>query len=154
MKKIFPLLVISILVLSGLGAVAVSDDKHIEDKPMSTEGFELEIGVKGELPGYSIVVRNVGTVPVTGELNMMISTDGFGMIVGKEIGMNKAFDDPIPIEEFAKLKTGLVFGLSPVTIKVSGVFKTGPADYPFETTGNGFVFLFFVICNIDPIHLI
>ena len=48
MKKLLPLFVVSILVLGGIGAVAIPCDKPIENQPLSSRQSLLEIKEKAE----------------------------------------------------------------------------------------------------------
>ena len=64
MRKLLPLLVVSILVSSGLGAIAIPYEKLIADQPLNTQDSPIEIIVKGGLLGYKVTVKNVGNESV------------------------------------------------------------------------------------------
>ena len=46
MKKILQILIVSILLLNGIGAVAISNERKIENKPLFSKDWTLEIKVK------------------------------------------------------------------------------------------------------------
>lgn len=151
MKKILPLLLVSILVISCLGAVAVQEEKHIVNKPLNTQDWKLEIKVTGVTLGYTVIVTNVGNKTVNGTVNITITTDAWFMFLGGSSGM---VTPPWKISlgqgtEF-KLKPVIGFGLA--TINVSGVFThETDGEYPFQKETKGFVLLFYVIVGLELI---
>jgi len=145
MKRILPLLVVSILVLSGLGAVAVPDE--IESLNIQ-EDWALEIVVEGWWLGYKVTIGTVVNESVTGDYIINITTNASIMIAGRERGydlINLTLDEPeFPI--IPHLKPVIGFGLA--TINISVVFThENDEEYPFEAEVKGFVFLFYVLCS-------
>ncbi len=156
MKNILPLLVVSILVLSGLGAVAIPNEEQIENKPLITEDWALEIKVKGGLLGYQVTVENVGNETVNGNLTINITTDAWIMLLGRnlEFPLCPSHLDLSPGEK-EPYNPGPVIGFGPATITIDGEFTfEEPADsYPFETNGSGFIFLIYTTCDATQITL-
>jgi hypothetical protein len=146
MKNILPLLVVSILVLCGLGAVAIANSEQIVKKTLNTEDWALEIKVKGGILGYQLTVENVGNKTVIGNLTMNITTDAFIMLLGRNLRFPLcSYQMNLLPGEKESFNPGPIIGLGPATISVSGEFKLEDTTftYPFETKGSGFVLLFF-----------
>ena len=141
MKRILPLLVISILVLSGLGAVAVPEE---DTTPETLLQPELEIMIRGGLLGYTIKVKNVGNEAIKGTLNMTITTNATIMILGDELPYN-GFELDINTSTHYIFKWGPVIGFGPATINVEGVFS--PGGWGFQGEISVFVLLFYVLCS-------
>jgi hypothetical protein len=153
MRKLLPLLVVSILVLGGIGAVAITCDKPIEKQPQSTRSSLLEIKVKGGLLGYKVTVTNVGNVSINGTLNMTILTPAPIMITGAQLslpGWNFGLD--VSNSASTKLKPAIGFGRANIT--VSGeVVLVNIGTYQFSAYARGFVFLIYVSCTIPTINI-
>ena len=141
MKKILPLLVVGILVLSGLGAVAVPD-KHTTPEPLLQP--ELKIGIRGGFFGYYVTVTNIGNETISGTLNMSITTDTWFMLFDNKTSTSD--DLTLMEDEDIVIQLGLVVGFGPATISVSGIFMPGGWGFSGETTG--FVLLIFVVCGL------
>ncbi|EMR75360.1 hypothetical protein MBGDF03_00849 [Thermoplasmatales archaeon SCGC AB-540-F20] len=149
MKRIIPIVVVSILVLGGLGAVALPEPEE-DIEPLNTEDWKLVIDIKGGFLGYTVTVENVGNETVTGNFSTKIITD---MMVGMFGYEYDTFIDPIKFvpNEPIKYRVNPVIGFGPATIKVSGVFS--PGGWGFDAEANGFVLLFYVIASFDPITI-
>jgi len=156
MKNILTLLVVSILLLSGLGVVAIPNEEQIENKPLITEDWALEIKVKGGLLGYQVTVENVGNGTVKGNLTMNITTDAWIMLRGRnlEFPLCPLHLDLSPGEK-ETYNPGPVIGFGSSTITINGKFTFEETENPylFETNGSGFVFLIFNNCDAIPISL-
>ncbi|UCF12234.1 MAG: hypothetical protein JSW06_09355 [Thermoplasmatales archaeon] len=149
MKKILPLLVVSILVLSGLGAVAVPEEKQIENKPLSTQDWGMEIEVLGDWFGYVAFIGPTINESVTGDYIINISTNASIMIIGRELGyalMNLTLDEPeYPIRP--DLRPLIGFGFATINILIN-VSITDPVvgEFLLEKQVKGFVLPFYVLC--------
>jgi hypothetical protein len=156
MKKILPLLVITIFVPSGLGAVAIPSEKRIENKPAIAQTWALEITIKGGILGYQLIIENVGNEPVNGSLTMNITTDAWIMVRGGNLKfpLCPSHLDLSPGEKEI-YNPGPVIGFGPATITIVGEFAFDkPADpFQFETNGKGFIVLMYTLCNAIPITL-
>ena len=158
MKKLLPLLVVGIFVLSGLGAVAVQDKKQIVNKPLTTLDHEIEVLIEGGLfgkqiatklltPGYNVKVVNTGEETVNGSLNLTITTDAWFMLKGGFLELeNESFSLLRGTDK--ELVMGPVFGFGPAEMNVSlnGII-TYPRVHDFhweESINTGFVLLSFV----------
>jgi len=140
MKKIVPILVVGILVISGFGAVASSTDIK-SDKNIEGTQSQLQAEVKCGL-GARVTITNVGTETFEGDLlcNITIS----GLIYYKTVYHSRHGIELSPGESIRvrTLKTG--FGPTTVTVKL---FWEGG-----EVSGStsGFM-LFFLILGAPPI---
>ena len=106
-KKILPLLIISILVLSGLGAVAVSDEESIASSGSVWVEFKGGFGV-----GFTFT--NNGSIPYEEQGNITIKIHR--LINLKGVYYN--FSMPtIPANETVSVRTPLIFGLGPIWVK-------------------------------------
>ena len=145
MNKILPILVLSIFVLDGLGAVAIPNNKKIENKPLNMQDFELEISIQGGFFGYIINVINKGTEPVSGNLTIEITTNAMVMLLGQTLSKELTIAiDPGSAEGEFKLTPILGFG--DATISISGVFRTEHGEYPFEILNDrGYIFLIYIV---------
>jgi len=156
MKKILQILVVSILLLSGIVAVAKTNEEQIENKPLIIKDWIIEIKVKGALLGYQATVENMGNETVNGSLTMNITTDAWIMLLGRNLKFPLCphHIDLSPGEK-ESYNPGPVIGFGPATITIDGEFAfEGPAEpYPFETIGSGFIFLIFTTCDTTLITL-
>jgi hypothetical protein len=156
MKKILPFLVISIFVLSGLGAVALPNEKQIENKPVIAQDWALKIEVKGGLLGYQLIIENVGNETINGSLNMNIATDALIMLRGRNLKfpLCPSYLNLSPGDK-ESYNPGPVFGFGPSTITIDGEFAfEEPVDpFQFETNGRGFIFLIFTTCDTTVITI-
>jgi hypothetical protein len=151
MKQILPLVVISILVLGGLGAVAVPEE-HNTPEPLLQEP-QLEVLIEGGFLRYIVTVTNVGDETFNGTLNFSINTDAWVMFSGDKI-MPPTFELVLDPTESFITKWGAVIGFGPANVSVNGVVED--LDYwkiEFETKTTGFILLFFVIVGFEPIIL-
>ena len=148
MKKIYPFLIIGILVLSSIGAVAIQEEKE----PLNMQDWQLVIDIKGGFFGYTVRITNEGGEPVSGDLTINITTDAGFMLLGKELSETPDVIEALSPDEYVEFKMSPVIGFGPAIINIDGVFET-PDVYPFETEANGFVLLFFVRCGATPIVL-
>ena len=150
MKKLIPILIVGVLLISGLGAVAIASENRMQNKPMSEEDWELVIDIKGGFFGYSVRVTNEGNETVSGNLTIDITTDATIMLLGNELTETPDVIEALEPGEYISFTMRPVIGFGPALINIEGVFET-PDVYPFETEANGFVLLFFVQCSVTPI---
>ena len=157
MRKMIPLLVVSILVLSGIGAVALPSEEQIENKPLIKQDWLLEIEFKGGLDykgrfGYTVTIENIRNESVYGDISIYISTDAWIMFLGTDhFGFHIKNVTYIP-EDPQVYPFQPVRGFGQAIINLSGVFTHYDIygehmKYPFEAEIKGFVFLFFVLCG-------
>jgi hypothetical protein len=152
MRKMIPILVVIILVLSGLGIVAVPNEEQIENKPLIKQDWLLEIEFKGGFYkpgfGYIVTIENIGNESVTGDISIYITTDAWIMLWGSDhfgFHINQVEYKP---EDPQVYPFQPVRGFGPAIINLSGVFTTEiGGEYPFEAEVKGFVFLFCVLCG-------
>jgi hypothetical protein len=128
MKKILPIMVIGLVVLGGIGAVAVDNAKK------STEIVEVNGGF-GQL---SVVVENTGDICIN-NLECHISIEGG--ILGKINIKDHCNINFIGYKSTEVSKTNkMVFGFGRVKINID-------VDYAEPWAGNGFVFGPFILVN-------
>jgi len=157
MKKILPLLAISILVLSGLGAMALKDGIYTTPKQLS-KIYENEIIVEGGLSGYTVTLSNARDHLLIGNISINVSTNSWFMIAGKELRMGPEQFNITPGESLV-FKLRPVIGFGPAKIQISGRVDmdccppTHIYTYNFDSVADGFVLLFFVTCKTIPINL-
>ncbi len=155
MRKV-TILVVSILVLSGLGAVAIPNEEQIENKPLITEDWALEIKVNGGLFGYQVTAENVGNETVNGSLTMNITTDAWIMLRGRNLRFPLC---PFHLDLFPGEKESfnpgpvIGFGSAKINIKGEFAFDESADPYLFETNRSGFVFLIFTTCDTTSISI-
>jgi hypothetical protein len=133
MKKIIPILLVGILIFSGLGAVASSN--NIES---GIKGSQAQIQAEAKCGfGVKVTITNVGTETFEGDIlcNLTIS----GLIYKKSSYHNYRGFDLSPGEslKFRELKAGI--GPTTVTLKVDW----GEGEVSGST--NGFMFLFLIL---------
>ena len=152
MKKILPILVISIFVLSGLGAVAIPDEKQNVSKPLTMQEWEIDIKIEGGFLGYTISVSPSDPPPPNGTCTVNISTDSWFMLLGKKLSLvEELIWNPGEVEEFYLRP---VLGLGPATMSIDVEYKISPENLTVgEATTDGFVLLFYVLCEGTTIHL-
>lgn len=156
MKKIVPILLVIILVLSGLGVIAIPSEKQIENKPLIKQDWLLEIEFKGGFYkpgfGYIVTIENIGNESVTGAISIFITTDAWIMLWGSDhFGFHIDQVEYIP-EDPQVYPFQPVRGFGPAIINLSGIFTYKDMygvywEYPFEAEVKGFVFLFYVFCD-------
>ena len=124
MKIILQILIVSILLICGIGVSAISNEENIENKPLFTRDWGLEIKVKGGLLGYQLTVENVGNETVNGSLTMDINTDAWIMFLGRnlEFPLCSHHLDLSPGEK-EPYNPGPIIGLGTATITIDGEFK-------------------------------
>lgn len=149
MKKILPFFVVSILVLNGLGVIAIPSDKQVEVKPLNIKDWPIEIKVTGGLLGYKVTLINVGNRPVSGNFSMTITTDARIMLLGEELELN-AVDFECDIDELKEfwMRPVLGFGDSHLEQDVVMNLTGNPYWERYKGETNGFVLLFFVFCEV------
>lgn len=126
MKKILPLLVVSILVLSGLGAVATTSEK--ENTQLTTLPPDLSFNIRGGL-GITIGCFNAGNHAFTGTINVSITVHG-GNIILLSDSWKLVFDEiEIPSKTGGTLARLLMvgFGWTTIAIKIETPL-TGPSQ--------------------------
>ena len=147
MKKILPLLLVSIFVLSGLGAVAVPEEKQIENKPLSTQDWELEIKVNGGFLGYTVIVTNEGNETVNGNITINITTDAWFMYLGEsfEIFTSSNYEFPPGFDTNFHIKPVIGFGLAKINVEV-GFIDSQNNTYNATAEAKGFILLIRILC--------
>jgi len=149
MRKLLPLLVVSILVFGGLGTVAIPIEKLTEAKPLKAEDSPVEIVIAGGLLGYKVKVTNVGNETLENvSLNMTITTNATFMIFGEELDSSRDFGNIEPdASKIFWMRPALGFGPAAINVSCSLGYGDGPID---EYSGNttGFVLLIIVRCDI------
>ncbi len=156
MRKIVPLFIIGVFLLSGIQAVAIPDENVVEKNLLATEDIGLEIILKGGLFGYHLTVENTGTEPIIGNLTMNITTTAWIMLKGQTIQYPLCPQNlDLSPGEKEPYNPGPVIGIGPATITIKGEFIADSSSEPylFETTINGFIFLFYSTCDTATISL-
>lgn len=126
MRKILPLLVVSILVLSGLGAVATTSEK--ENTQLTTLPPDLSFTIRGGL-GITIGCFNAGNHAFTGTINVSITVRG-KIIMLLSDSLKLVFDEiEIPSKTGGTLARILIigFGWVSIVIKIETPL-TGPSQ--------------------------
>ena len=156
MNKIFLFFIVSILLLNGLGVVAIYNEEQIENKPLFTEDWALEIKLKSGVLGYQLTIENVGKETINGSLTMNITTDAWIMLLGRNVKfpLCPSHLDLSPGEK-EPYNPGPVIGFGLATITIAGefAFEKQAGSYPFETNGSGFIFLIYNNCDTTIITL-
>ena len=156
MRKLAPLFMIGVFLLSGVQAVALSDQNVLEKNILATEDLGLEIIIEGGLFGYHLTVENIGTEPLYDNLSITITTNAWMMLKGQTIQypLCPHHLDLSPGQK-EPYNPGPVVGFGPATITIKGQFTTdiSPDPFLFETTSNGFIFLLFTIYKTTTITL-
>jgi len=156
MRKIIPILVVNILLLSGIGAVGISYEEQFENKTMISKDWALQIKFNGELLGYQVTVENLGNEIINRSLSMNITTDAWIIFLGRNLEFplcpHHINLSPGDIEPY---NPGPVIGFGPATIKIDSefVFEDSADSYSFEKLGRGFVLLTFTRCDKITITL-
>ena len=156
MRKLLPLLVVSILVFGGLGTVAIPIEKPTEAEPLNTDGVNLTIEVKGGLLGYKVTITNTGNETIENiSINMTIKTDAWIMIKGDILNFSETIGD-LFYRGIVEFNMRPVLGFGPATINVEGKIEIDDLKI-LGFTGNttGFVFLFYVqgSCDLPPVPI-
>jgi hypothetical protein len=153
MRKLLPLLVVNILVLGGLGTVAISIEEQIEDNPLNTQNPLIEIKVKGGFLGYKVTVTNVGNASVNGHLNMTITTHAPFMPIGGQLSL-PGWTFNLGVSNSASTRVWPAIGFGSANITVSGeavLVNVGTYQYSAWTTG--FVYLIYISCTMPTIPI-
>ncbi len=146
MRKLLPLLMVSILVLSALGALAIPNEKIIEDEPLKAEDWSLELKIKGILFGYKVTITNVGNKSASGNLSMNTTTDALIMLMGNELSL-EGVEWELATNESKEFWMGPVIGFGRAHITALAIpDNLIPIKYSGET--NGFVLLIYVSCSM------
>lgn len=137
-KKILPILIIGVLVLSGVGAVATPHNTANADLEINRDtnallfDDELEVEITGGI-GVHLIIRNVGDVDVFGvEFDISVIGGILGMINDHYDGIISS----IPFDSEFSLDIP-VFGFGPIDITATVEGGT--------ITAKGFVLLFFIL---------
>ena len=140
MKKLLPLLVVSIFVFGGLGAIATPVEKPTETQPLNIQPPLITIEVKGGFLGYKINI----TVPYplyNSTLELTITTKAIFMILGEELGWLKDYPDYRNIK-----KMGPVFGFGPARINLKSILRLENGnEYSDSMNANGLILGPFVL---------
>ena len=140
MKKILPLLVACIFVLSGFGVVAVSE----EEESLNKQDGELDIEIKGGF-GVKVILTNMGTMP-TENTNTTIMISGAFIFMG---GLTLCIsDDPwqnTDPGESVTIKSNFVLGFGFASIHVKVNYTIDMDEYNVTKDARGFVFGPFVL---------
>lgn len=151
MKKILILFVVSILIMSGLGVVAIPYEKESLNK----QDFKIEMLVKGTLLGYIVTFTNVENESVTGDYKINITIDTWFIKSGKFIGFEYENLTLEPNMDPFKDYITPVQGFGPATITIRGYFiHENDEKYPFEAVTKGFVLLFYVLMKPTMINIL
>lgn len=144
MFKIFPIIGVIILVISGFGAIALPLEKHIVENPIDIDDWLLEIKIKGGFFGYIITVENIGTEQICGDLDISIETNSSFMVLGEEL-IFTVENLTIASDEYKTYKMRPIIGYGPTAIYISLFFKVKyGAGYGITTQSYGYLYLFYV----------
>jgi hypothetical protein len=153
MRKLFPLLMVSILVLGGLGAVAISIEEQIKEEPLNTQSPLIEIKVKGGFLGYKVTVTNVGNASVKGHLNMTITTNAPFMPIGSQLSL-PGWTFNLAVSNSANTPVRPAIGFGSANITVSGeVYLVNVGTFQYSALTTGFVFLIYISCTMPIIPI-
>jgi hypothetical protein len=138
MKKLLPLMAVSIFVLSGLGAVALPSEKQ---DAKSAYQADIEMSFRhGFQIGVMVNIQCSAETPDVIEANVHFDINAPLMLYKGECD---AMPDPIPIPSGgeATAKTGLIFGFGPALITAMGTFYLAetPDVYEANVEINGMV---------------
>jgi len=150
MKKLLPVLIISIILFSGIGISAAPLKNEINNHPQMMEDWNLEIKIKGGF-GYTATVTNTGTEAIEGNLTIQIHTEPTLILIGKDL---EAIDDiNLNPDDSLKYKINPLLGIGPGHINIDVVFITDTDTYVKTEQTNGFVFLFFSFCGAATVNI-
>jgi len=149
MKKLLPILIISILILSGIGISAAPVDREV--KPRNIQDWNLEIVVKGGLGGYTATVTNTGTEIIAGNLTIQVHTEPWIIIIGKDL--ETINDIELNPEDTLKYSLKSVFGFGKGHINVDAVFITETDTYIKSEVTDGFVFFIYCKCPATTVNV-
>ena len=154
MKKMLPLLVVIILVMSGIGVLAFPIDKQIEKKPQSMQDWELEIKTKAKLSGYKLTLSSQGTENVKGNLTVTVATHG-KTLMGKEFiwPPDEPYDINMAPGESEIVQFGPLLGIGSIKVVVDAIILTDEGEYLKSVEAEGFLFLIFAFFSMDPLIL-
>ncbi len=154
MKKLLPLLVVVILVMGGIGAVAVSNDKKMENKPQITQEWELEIKTKAKLAGYKLTLSSQGTENVKGNLTVTVATHG-KTLMGKEFiwPPDEFYDINMAPGESETIQLGPLLGIGSIKVVTDAVILTDEGEYLKSVEAEGFLLLILPFISMDPLIL-
>lgn len=153
MRKLLPLMVVSIFVLSGLGAVAIQDEQQIENQPSNIQPHLLEINVNGVFLGYKVTITNVGNVTINGTINMTITTNAPFIPMGSVLSL-PGWNFGLTVSNSASTFLRPAIGLGPVNVTVSGeVVLANIGTFQYSAWGTGFIFLIYILCTIPTITI-
>ena len=154
MKKMLPLLVVIILVMSGIGAIAVSIDKKMGNDPQNIQEWELEIKTKAKLSGYKLTLSSQGTENVKGNLTVTVGTHG-KTLMGKEFiwPPDEAYDINMAPGESETVQLGPLLGIGSIKVVVDAIILTDEGEFLKSVETEGFLFLIFAFFSMDPLIL-
>jgi hypothetical protein len=142
MKKLIPILVVSVLILGSFSAVASSINTKTND---NTIGSQAEIQAEAWCGlGVRVRIKNVGTETFEGSIRCNVSING--LIYGK----SKHFNHPNIVLQPGKAVWHILFkiGFSPVTVRLD--LDCGQGF--ISNSSKGFLILYY-ITGADPITL-
>lgn len=152
MKKILPIVVVSIFVLIGLRAVALPNENTTEINTLNTQEWEISVMIKGGLLGYTIAFTGSNPPIPNGTLSVDITTDATFMLLGKEL--SKDFDLKWNPGDVDDIYMRPVLGFGPATLSIDLTYELTTGElYTASGDGTGFVLLFLVNCDATPINL-
>lgn len=150
MKKLIPLMVVSIIIFSGSGTVAIHNDKQIENKPLSSEDWKLEVTIEGGLFKYPITIKSFnttvpdGTLIITMHLRRFIFRSSTQFKVHKLNSFNGSIDDNFSPVFF--------FGPIIIHIRVDFFIENGE-DYHKKEDVIGLAFPSILLFDLKPINI-
>ncbi|UCF11851.1 MAG: hypothetical protein JSW06_07320 [Thermoplasmatales archaeon] len=146
MKKIFTLLVVEILVLSGLGTVATSEKPDIKSVAFQPE---LIVEARGGF-GVHVTITNLGNMSIEILGNITVTIRATLMLRGGYSILHIPI--PIPINSAVSVGTGLVLGIGHCTVNVTiDIDDDGVIDG--ESSNTGLIFLPLVLVGKFTIPL-
>lgn len=151
MKKLLPILIISILIISGIGISAAPVKKDLEIKPQNTEDWNLELTVKGGLFGYTATVTNTGTASISGNLTIQVHSEPKLVLLGKDL--ETINDVNLSPEDTLKYNLRTVFGIGSGFMNFDVVFITDTDTYIESERTDLFVLFIYCKCNTTTINL-
>ena len=133
MRKIIPLIIIGFLVLSGIGAIAIQEEKSNIHEPLMQP--QLEIIARGGL-GVTINVLNHGTQPFEEPIEINVTINAPLMIIRAKNNLH--INPPIPAGGSVTNSTGFVLGFGLAVVNI--VAKIGETPDVYEANATGIVF--------------
>ncbi len=152
MRKLLPVLVVSILILGGLGTVAIPIEKPTEAQLLSTQDPSIEIKVKGGLLGYKVNVTAIDPPPPNGTFTINITTKAWFMPLGAELAIQPCrfhFGPDLP--KSVEFWMRPIIGFGPANITLDARYTYDGGGYVGSTAyAKGFVLLIYV--SLEPVE--